>query len=50
MLKLLGAKVYGYSLNPPTTPSLFDIARISDDVVSCIGDIRDLTSLKKILQ
>lgn len=46
MLKLLGAKVYGYSLNPPTSPSLFDIAKINDDVVSCIGDIRDLTSLK----
>ena len=46
MLKLLGAKVYGYSLNPPTNPSLFDIARINDDVVSCIGDIRDLTTLK----
>lgn len=45
MLKILGAKIYGYSLNPPSFISLFDIARINDDVESCIGDIRDLTSL-----
>ena len=47
MLKILAAKVYGYSLNPPTSPSLFDIAKVNKDVVSCIGDIRDLVSLKK---
>lgn len=47
MLKILAAKVYGYSLNPPTSPSLFDIAKVNKDVVSYIGDIRDLASLKK---
>ncbi len=46
MLSNAGAKVTGYSLNPPTTPSLFDVAELSSDIHSVIGDIRDYTSLK----
>lgn len=46
MLINLGADVTGYSLEPPTTPSLFDIANIQRDVDSVIGDIRDYQSLK----
>lgn len=42
-----GAVVTGYSLAPSTTPSLYEIAGISNDVHSNIGDIRDYTSLKK---
>lgn len=42
-----GAIVTGYSLNPPTSPSLFEIAGIEGDVHSVIGDIRDYESLKK---
>ena len=42
-----GAEVTGYSLNPPTNPSLFEIAGIESDIHSAIGDIRDLDSLKK---
>lgn len=42
-----GAIVTGYSLNPPTTPSLFEIAEIEKDVHSVIGDIRDYKALKK---
>lgn len=41
-----GAIVTGYSLNPPTSPSLFEIADIKQDVHSVIGDIRDYKSLK----
>jgi CDP-glucose 4,6-dehydratase len=41
-----GASVTGYSLKPPTAPSLFDIADISQDVDSYTGDIRDLGALK----
>lgn len=41
-----GADVTGYSLNPPTMPSLFDVAGISGDIYSVIGDIRDLPALK----
>lgn len=44
----LGAEVTGYSLNPPTNPSLFEIAEISKDIHSVVGDIRDLDSLKKV--
>ena len=41
-----GAIVTGYSLNPPTTPSLFEIANIEQDIHSVIGDIRDYKTLK----
>lgn len=43
-----GAVVTGYSLNPPTSPSLFEIASIEKDIHSVIGDIRDYASLKKV--
>lgn len=46
MLVNSGAEVTGYSLNPPTTPSLFEIAKIENDIHSVIGDIRDLKSLQ----
>ena len=42
-----GAEVTGYSLNPPTTPNLFDTANIGADVNSVIGDIRDYDALKR---
>ena len=46
ILSNLGAEVTGYSLMPPTDPSLFEIAGIENDVHSVIGDIRDFPSLK----
>ncbi|MCQ2514300.1 MAG: CDP-glucose 4,6-dehydratase [Ruminococcus sp.] len=42
-----GAIVTGYSLEPPTNPNLFEIAEISKDINSVIGDIRDYEALKK---
>lgn len=42
-----GAIVTGYSLERPIYPSLFEIASISEDVNSVIGDIRDYEKLKK---
>ena len=42
-----GAKVTGFALNPPTNPSLFEIANISSDIKSVIGDIRNYHDLKK---
>ena len=45
-----GAIVTGYSLEPPTTPSLFEIADISSDVNSIIGDIRNLETLKQAFE
>lgn len=43
-----GAESAGYSLNPPTKPSLFEIAEIEKDIKSYIGDIRDLKNLKAV--
>ena len=50
MCKILtkaGAIVTGYSLEPPTNPSLYEIAGVANDIRSIIGDIRDYDSLKK---
>lgn len=43
-----GAKVAGYSLIPPTTPNLYDICGIGDEIDSFIGDIRDLANLHDV--
>lgn len=47
ILKNHGAIVTGYSLDPPTKPSLYELARIGDGITSVKGDIRDYASLKK---
>ena len=41
-----GAIVTGYSLEPPTEPSLYRLAGIDENITSVIGDIRDLAALK----
>ena len=43
-----GAKVTGYSLNPPTSPSLFSLAGLGSQINNIIGDIRDLTKLSSV--
>lgn len=48
-LQSLGARVTGYSLAPPTQPSLFELARISDGMRSVTGDVRDLEGLSRCL-
>ena len=40
-----GANVCGYSLEPPTNPSLFELLELNSKVNSIIGDIRDLDKL-----
>ncbi len=40
-LESLGSDVTGYALAPPTTPSLFDEARVASSVRSITADIRD---------
>jgi CDP-glucose 4,6-dehydratase len=37
----LGAKVVGYSLGPPTEPSMFDATDLTNKYVNIIGDVRD---------
>ena len=49
LLHKLGAEVYGYALDPPTNPSLYDNARIAELIDSTIGDIRDFDYLLKSL-
>ena len=48
ILKMHGARVIGYALTPPTSPSLFDITKMSEGMVSIIGDIRDLDHLNQV--
>ena len=44
-LERLGAQVSGYSLAPPTTPSLFEQAGIAGAIDHQIGDVRDAAAL-----
>lgn len=53
MCKLLinaGADVIGYSLEPPTSPSLFELSCIKEQMTSITGDIRNLAYLKKVFE
>jgi CDP-glucose 4,6-dehydratase len=49
-LHKLGAEVTGYALNPPTTPSLFELCNISGLVNSVIADIREKDKLAEAMQ
>ncbi len=49
-LKELGANVFGYALDPPTNPSLFELLDLEKEIDHEIGDIRDIDRLKKSLQ
>jgi CDP-glucose 4,6-dehydratase len=48
-LQRLGATVHGLALPPPTTPSLFDVARVGAGMVSHIGDIRDAGTVESAM-
>jgi CDP-glucose 4,6-dehydratase len=48
MLINAGADVTGYSLGAPTSPSLFELCRLSGDMRSILGDIRDRTHLRSV--
>ena len=43
-----GAQVTGFSLEPPTQPSLFEIIKLQDRMNSIIGDVRDLQHLERV--
>ena len=49
-LKELGAEVTGYSLAPPTQPSLFNQLGLSKKIHSITADLRDLTRLSNTLK
>lgn len=48
MLIMAGARVTGYALEAPTEPSLFDMCRISEQMDSVTGDVRDLPHMMSI--
>ena len=50
LLNKLGSDVYGYSLEPPTNPSLYEIAELDKIVHSEIGDIRDYDHLNEYVK
>ena len=50
ILLLAGAKVTGYSLTPPTNPSLFGLLGLSERMNSVIGDVRDLEHMRQIFE
>jgi CDP-glucose 4,6-dehydratase len=49
-LQKLEVNLTGYALPPPTKPSLFDVAQVSRNMNSIIGDVRDLAHLKNVLE
>ncbi|MEM8933566.1 MAG: NAD-dependent epimerase/dehydratase family protein, partial [Acidobacteriota bacterium] len=44
-LRRLGAEVTGYALDPPSIPSLFELAAVAEGMTSIRGDVRDLDHL-----
>lgn len=50
LLLLLGADVTGYGLEPPTTPSLYQICGLERRMRSVHGDIRDLEKLQEVMR
>jgi CDP-glucose 4,6-dehydratase len=48
-LKQLGARVVGIALDPPTEPSHFSVARMSDGISDYRIDIRNRTELEEVI-
>lgn len=48
-LQEMGAIVKGYSLSAPTTPSLFEEAKVWEGMSTEEGDIRDFTHLRQVM-
>ena len=49
-LQSLGADLYGLALKPPTIPALFNEARVGGGMKSEIGDIRDFSTVKRVVE
>ena len=49
-LAMLGARVHGYALAPPTEPNLFTAARVAEGLAShTVADVRDAAALGRAL-
>jgi CDP-glucose 4,6-dehydratase len=49
-LDMLGSQVFGYALDPPTQPSLYEQAGVAERMQSTIGDIRDLPAFAAAIE
>lgn len=47
LLRRLGADVYGFALPPLTERDLFTIARVESDIHHTVGDVTDLTAVRR---
>ena len=47
-LQKVGAIVIGYALSPPSQPSIFDICKIAEKIISINGDVREIKHLKNV--
>jgi CDP-glucose 4,6-dehydratase len=47
-LHRLGAQVTGFAGDPPTAPSLFELARIGELVADVRGDVRDAAAVREV--
>ncbi len=50
MLLKFKANVVGYSLKPPTNPSLFELCDIEKRITNYYGDVRDLEGMMKVFE
>ncbi len=49
MLIRAGAKVTGFALSPPTSPSLFETADLASSMTSVIGDVREAKAIEAVV-
>ena len=49
-LHTMGAKAKGFALTPPTSPSLFEEAKVGDIIETSIGDIRNFAELIRVVK
>jgi CDP-glucose 4,6-dehydratase len=49
-LQSLGTELVGYSLPPPTHPSLYDLAQVENGMESIRGDVLDLEHLRRVVR
>jgi CDP-glucose 4,6-dehydratase len=50
LLAELGAKVTGYALDPPSSPNLFETARVATGMESVRGDVCDAAALESLVR
>lgn len=49
-LRAMGADVHGFSLAPPSEPSLFHVANVGQGIAHTLGDLRDPAQVNDALR